>query len=370
MFKKLFCIVLCFCILITMVSCDKMMSLIKLHPTFSRYEANEIGPFDTYIRILGYTKLQKEFTEYSDKIIEKIKELDKLYDIYNDYEGINNLKTINDNAGVKPVKVSEDIINLLKFSKDAYKNTKGTLNIAFGPVLSIWHIYRERGLENPALAEAPSMESLKEANKITDIDKIIIDENEKTVFLSEKGMSIDVGAIAKGYAAQVAIDEAKSLGLISCIIDMGGNISTLGKPMDNNHDRWSIGVKNPDEKSKADSDIIDTVYVNDMAIVTSGIYQRYYVVDSVKYHHIIDPATLMPANRYSAVTIICKDSGVADMLSTALFILSYEEAFKLAESYEAAVMWVNLDGSIKTNKAYDEISKKYGNYSATDKVGA
>ena len=122
--------------------------------------------------------------------------------IRDSYEGINNIKTINDNAGIKPVKVDKRIIDLIKFSKDMYEKTNGKTNIAFGAVLSIWHEYRTIGIEDPANAALPSEEELRIASEHTNIEDIVIDEEHSTVFLSDPLMRLDVGAVAKGYATE------------------------------------------------------------------------------------------------------------------------------------------------------------------------
>ena len=181
---------------------------------------------------MGYAENETQFDELSKKGQSRFHELNKLYDIYNDYDGINNIKTINDNAGVKPIAVRQEIIDLLIFSKEWYSKTNGTVNIALGPMLSIWHQYREEGISNPASARIPDIELLKIAALKTDIAKVEIDPSNKTVFLSQPGMSLDVGAVAKGFATEIVAMELYNSGFTSFIIDSGGNVRTVGKPLD------------------------------------------------------------------------------------------------------------------------------------------
>lgn len=332
---------------------------------YNKYEATFTDVFDTYVILLGYAKTEDEFDKYSQIIYDKLQELHKEYDIYNSYEGINNLKTINDNAGIQSVEVSSNIIDMLLLGRDAYEKTDSVVNIAMGSVLSIWHDYRTEGIDYPEHASLPPMEELVEAKKLTDIDDLVIDKENSTVYLAKAGMSLDVGAIAKGYAAHLAIAEAKEAGMTSMLADIGGNICSIGKPMDG-RDRWGVGIQDPELSIADNRNIKDTIFINDGAVVTSGSYQRYYMVDGISYNHIIDPETLMPADRYSAVSIFTQDSKYADILSTAVFIMSVEDGTKLLENFNAECLWIMHDGSMQATDGYKNISKTMGGYGSTD----
>ena len=167
-----------------------------------RYEGEFLRLFDTVTCIIGYAHSKEEFSEYVQLIHDELEIYHQLYDIYNDYEGINNIKTINDNAGVQPVKVDQRIIDLLLFARDAYEMSEGRMNVALGAVLRIWHDYREEGTEDPERAQVPPMELLKAAAEHVDINDMVIDEKEGTVYLADPEMSLDVGGIAKGYAVE------------------------------------------------------------------------------------------------------------------------------------------------------------------------
>lgn len=328
---------------------------------YSKYSDSFFDAFNTMIMVVGYTKSEDEFVSYYEKIKARFEELHKLYDIYNDYEGINNIKTINDNAGIKPVKVDKQIIDLIVYSKDWYKKVGGT-NIAMGSILRIWHDYREEGKSDPENAKLPSMDELKEAAKYTDIDKVMVDTVNNTVYLEDKKMSLDVGAIAKGYSTEVIAEEIMSQGFESGIINAGGNIRVLGKPRDGIRERWGIGIQNPDKPILSDEDTnLDVVFVNNASIVSSGDYERYYIVNGKVYHHLIDPKTLMPAQYYRAVTIKTIDSGLADFLSTAVFLLPYDQSRALVEGLDGVeALWVMPNGTIEETKGMKEIMKSYG----------
>ena len=170
-------------------------------PGARRFQAEFLSLFDTVTTIVGYSDSEAHFREFAEEVRGKIEEYHRLYDIYNDYEGINNVKTVNDNAGAAPVKVDRRIIGMLKFARDMYETTDGAVNVALGAVLKIWHDYRGAGLNDPENAELPPKEELLEAARHTDIHDIVIDEELDRV-PEGPHMRLDVGAVAKGYAAE------------------------------------------------------------------------------------------------------------------------------------------------------------------------
>ncbi|MBQ2902036.1 MAG: FAD:protein FMN transferase [Agathobacter sp.] len=322
-----------------------------IKPEPEKYTLTYIDVFDTASQIIGYDKSAEAFKEKADILKAELETYHQLYNIYSVYEGVNNLKIININAGIEPVKVDKKIIDLLKFSIDLYHKTDGEVNIALGSVLSIWHDYRTAGIADPSSAELPPLDKLQEAAKHTDINNIIIDEEASTVYLADPEMSLDVGSIGKGYAVQMVAEYAKELGYNNMIINVGGNAITVGTHA--NGDNWRIAIQNPD--LEASDPVIKRVLFADKCLVTSGDYQRYYTVDGVEYCHIIDPDTLMPPSYFSAVSIICDHSGLADALSTALFNMSHEDGLALINSIEnAEAMWVLKDGTIMYSENFEE----------------
>ena len=321
----------------------------------TRYSAEFLELFNTATKIIGYTDTKEEFERQVQLIYDNLKEYHQLYDIYNNYSGINNIKTINDNAGIKPVKVDKRIIDLLLFSKEAYELTDGTVNVALGAVLRVWHEYRTEGLENPELAKIPPIELLKEMSAHTDINKMIINEEDSTVYLEDKDMSLDVGGIAKGYATERVSEIAEQNGFSSALISVGGNVRAIGTRYEK-EEFWNVGVQNPDMDSEEENIVI--LNLTDMSLVSSGVYQRYYTVLGKQYHHIIDPDTLMPSDYYTAVSIVCKDSGMADALSTAIFNMPFEDGIKLIESLDnTEAIWILKDGSLKFSSNFESFIK-------------
>ena len=315
----------------------------------TRFSAHFFDVFDTQTTVIGYAKDQETFDEQVEMIEEKLAYYHCLYDIYHTYEGMNNIKTINDNAGIEPVVVDSEIIELLKMSREMYELTSGKVNIAMGSVLKIWHDHREIGREHPEKATVPEMEVLKKASEHMDIENLVIDEEASTVYLKDAEMSLDVGGIGKGYAVQKTAEYAREIGLENALISVGGNTCALGVKQDGT--QWKIGIQNPDLES--DEAHVAKVCVKDACVVTSGDYQRYYMVGDVKYSHIIDPDTLMPADYFASVTIIAKDSGMADALSTGVYNMPLEEGMELISKLsDVEAMWVQKDGELVYSEGF------------------
>lgn len=326
------------------------------HSRSRRYQAEFLLLFDTVTTIVGYSDSEESFNAIAQEARALIEEYHRLYDIYNDYEGINNIKTINDKAGIAPVKVDKKIVDMLTFAVSESRTTGGAVNVAMGAVLSIWHDYRDAGLENPEGATLPPTEKLAEAALHTNIDDMIIDVAASTVYLADPLMRLDVGAVAKGYATEMVARHFEEAGVTSLLISIGGNVRAIGgKPSGSGGrvESWAIGVQNPD-KSSARSELM-LLNINGLSVVTSGISERYYTVDGVNYHHIINHETLMPSSYFAQVTIICRHSGEGDSLSTALFNMPLDRGREYVESLaDVEAVWIMHDGRIEYSSGFEE----------------
>lgn len=307
--------------------------------------------FDTMSLIVGYEETQEEFDEICAVIEAELEHYHKLYDIYHKYEGVTNVYNLNNEAGTAPVKVDEDIILLFEFGKEMYELTGGKTNFAMGSVLRIWHNHREDGNYDPMNATVPEMAELEAAAEHCDINDVIIDKENSTVFFADPDLKVDVGAIGKGYATEQIALKLEEMGIDNYTLNIGGNIRTIGYKADG--EGWVAGIQNPDLTSE--QTFILKVAFGDLALVTSGSYQRYYEVDGVRYHHIIDPETLFPKDTFASVSILTPDSGIADAVSTACFNLSLEEGMALIESLEnTEAMWVEPDGTIHFSSGFEK----------------
>ena len=298
------------------------------------------GFFDTECTIYDYTGgSEGDFKSAYQHFENRLDYYHRLFDIYHEYEGMNNIATVNRMAGESAVKVDAELLDFLEYAREMHRLTDGNVNIAMGSVLSLWHRYREGGVAIPPEAE------LREAATHTDINAMVIDREASTVYLSDPRMSLDVGALAKGYAAEKIAQSLMSHGITSYVIDLGGNLRIIGTKPDGSG--WRTGVKNPDFKS--DNAFVYYFNASDTSVVTSGDYQRYYTVNGVKYHHIINKDSLMPADYFASATVVTESSALADALSTALFNMDYESGVELLSSLdEVSVIWVKKDGEILT----------------------
>ena len=198
------------------------------------------------------------------------------------------------------------------------------------------------------------MEKLTEAAQYTDINKMKLDEENGTVTLEEPMMRLDVGAIAKGYAVEMAARSLEEEGITGYVINVGGNVRTIGKKADGT--KWTVGIENPAED--AEDGYLAYLELAGESLVTSGSYQRYYVVDGKRYHHIIDPETLMPAEGYTSVSVVCKSSAQGDAFSTALFCMSLEEGMALVEQTPGVeAMWLTVDGTCHRSSGFSKYEK-------------
>lgn len=310
------------------------------------YEATFLTLFDTVTTIKGSAENQQAFTETAQQIHDAMLEYHRLFDIYNDYEGVANLKTVNDNAGIAPVTVDQRIIDLLTDCKTYYEATDGKVNAAMGSVLRLWHEARNDGINDIANAYLPAMEALEAASAHMDFDAVEIDADASTVYISDPEVQLDVGAIAKGWSVQQVCETAPA----GLLISVGGNVCATG-PKDPSGTPWVIGIQNPDGGDQ----FLHTLYVSGGSVVTSGDYQRAYIVDGKLYHHIIDPETLYPSTYWRSVSIVCDDSGLGDALSTALFLLPQEEGQALLDQFGAKAMWVDQDGAIYYSPGFEDM---------------
>ena len=304
------------------------------------YEATFLDVFDTVTTLRGYDVSRQTFQTRAEQVHEALLEYHRLFDIYTDFPG--GLKRVNDSAGIDPVAVEPEIIALLKDCRQAYDLTGGRVNAAMGSVLSLWHDAREAGLADPDHAALPDRAALEEAAKHISFDTVQLDEEAGTVYLADPAQRLDVGAIAKGWAAQ----RAAQLLPEGYVLSVGGNVCTRGVKPDGS--RWMIAVQSPEQGAGN----LCVMALSGQCLVTSGDYQRGYTVDGKRYHHIIDPDTLMPASFWRSVTVLAQDSALADCLSTALFLLPLEEGKALAAQCGAEAMWVDAELNVTQTSGF------------------
>ena len=313
--------------------------------TQKQYSATFLTVFDTVTTIVGRDSSEAAFSKKAQAVHDELLRYHQLFDIYNVYEGLNNLKTINDHPG-EAISVDRAVIDLLLDCKAYYELTGGRVNAAMGSVLYLWHEAREDGLNDFANAYLPDGDALTEAARHTSWDNVVIDEQNCTVTITDPQLRLDVGAIAKGWSVQRVAETAPE----GLLISVGGNVCATG-PKDESGTPWVVGVQDPD----GGENYLHTLYLTKGSMVTSGDYQRAYMVGGEMYHHIIDPDTLYPGKLWRAVTVVCPDSGLADALSTALFLLPMDAGQRLLDQCESFAMWVDADGNMYYSTGFQDL---------------
>lgn len=341
MIKKLvaFFLIMSFC-LPFFSSCKSNQEL-----TFETFEY-----FDTHSTLKVYGK-EEECATFVNVFESTLEQYHQLFDIHHSYKDVVNLKSINDSESHSKIKVSKELFDALAFGIAMHEKTNGKLNVAMGAVTSIWHELREKAATNPDDIVFPSENTINEALRHTDINSIILDEETLSLTITDPLLSLDFGAIAKGYVTSLIYERFISLGCESFLINLGGNVLASGAKPDGSN--WLSLIENPFDDSSLGYN--KTVALKNATLVTSGSYQRYFVYNGKSYAHIIDPQSGYPSERFTSVSIKApaSQSGLADALSTALFCMSYEEGLALVSSIENVdAVWIFNDGSYKATDGF------------------
>lgn len=311
--------------------------------------------FDTFFSLRAFPLEQDEFDKVFKSSTDLFKYYNDLFDIYYDHEGIHSIRVINKNAGKEPVKVEPVVIEMLKTAKEFYDLSNGEFDITMGALLKIWHDYRTEGIslnEDGEYGHLPPQEKLEEASKYRGWDYIEIDEENSTVYITDENVSLDVGGIAKGFAAEEIALYLESQGYHTGAVNAGGNNRTLGPKVDGTP--WRVGIQDPNSGNS----LLVVEYDGVGSFVTSGDYERNYIAeDKNYYHHIIDPTTLYPARHWHSVSVFTTNSASADCITTTLFTLSYEDGIAFIERYKEThpdevleAVWItDTDKKIETN---------------------
>ncbi len=324
----------------------------ETEPNVERYNRNFIGVFDSIISVsVWYAEDDINIDEIFNDIDEMLWNIHKMSTKYDLYDGVVNIKTINENPGIAHP-VDEHLITMLEMSIEAYNDPlmNGSFNVALGSVLNIWSQYRNNCLDNE-VCEIPSTTELHAAAEFINPNDIVIDNDANTVLIPE-GMQLDLGGVAKGYGAELVGVYLRNTNAVAFMVNAGSsNIEFFGDNPNPNRDYWTIGLKNPDNPNATYATIAVEAGWN---IVTSGDYERFYVVDGVEYHHIINPETLFPSWHIRAVTVVSKNPALGDIYSTAAFVLPLEDAIAFINSLEdVEAIWFDEDDVIHYSENFE-----------------
>lgn len=290
------------------------------------------GYLNTNIDFIAYARSEEDFSNYVDILMTEIARLHNLFTAFDPHP--NNIYMLNKYGYIE---ASPEITQLLLASKEAYKLSRGRLNIAIGPVTYVWRVH---GQNNPPTI--PSLNELYEANQSTNIEHIIIEDD--FIRLYDKNMRLDVGAIAKAFAMYLATNKLiEETGIESFLLSVGGDVMAHGAPLAEGRDAWNVGITNPVAPIGASPIVVP---IESTSFFASGDYRRFFTVGEENFSHIIDPTTLFPANYFRAVNVIHEDILIAETLTTALFLMPVEEGILLAEELGARVLWIDMEGEI------------------------
>ena len=286
---------------------------------------------DTYVTIT-VVSTSKDRAEKAVK--DAFSAIERFGDLINFFSTGSELSKINRNSGVTPVKVSPLTLDVVKKSLYVARQSGGAFDPTIGPEIQMWDFHKKI---------RPTDAAIKKKLPLVDYRNVIVDSKRSTVFLKKKGMMLDLGGIAKGYGADLAVETLKRDGIRAGIVAVAGDIKTFGLKPDGSP--WNIGIENPRQKNASD-EIMATVRLSDKAISTSGDYQRYFILGGRRYHHLLDPKTGYPAMYCRSVSVIADRGVFTDSFATAVFILGPEKGMKLLKELGMDGVMVDTEGHL------------------------
>ncbi|WP_246202951.1 FAD:protein FMN transferase [Fulvivirga lutimaris] len=283
------------------------------------------------------TAIDEDINLANQGIEAAIEEITRIEKLISSWDPNSQTSLVNKMAGVEAVKVDKELFELIKRSKKISALTNGAFDISYASMDKIWKF-------DGSVTKLPTEEEIKASVSKINYHDIILDEENQTVFLKNNGMKIGFGAIGKGYAANKGRKIMLELGIKSGIVNAGGDLITWGKEANGND--WSIGIADPKNKTH----VLAWITVGQMAVVTSGNYEKFIDIDGQRYSHIIDPITGYPVRGLKSVTIICPDAELADALATSTFILGKEKGLSLINQLKGVeVLLVDDNDNISTS---------------------
>ncbi len=271
-----------------------------------------------------------------DDAVEEIKRIEKLFTTFDESSQTN---LINRNAGVTPVKVDKEVYDLIERSKKISTLTQGAFDITYGSIdKRLWNF-------DKTMTSLPDPQTARQLVRLINYRNVILNENDYTVFLKEKGMRIGFGGIGKGYAAEKAKSLLQQKGVKSGIINAAGDLTAWGcQP---NGKPWTIGIADPNTTKQAFS----FLEITNTSIATSGNYEKFILIDGKKYSHTIDPKTGLPVRGIKSVTIICPNAEIADAMATPVMIMGIRTGLDmLNQMKEVAGIIIDDNDKIYTTK--------------------
>ncbi|MFN3480029.1 MAG: FAD:protein FMN transferase [Thermodesulfovibrionales bacterium] len=300
---------------------------------------------DTLVTINVVASSEDKAERAIDKAFDEIRRLEGLISFWSEDSEI---AEINRKAGISPVKVSPLTLDIIEKALYVSEKTGGAFDPTVGPLMRLWDF--KKGI-------IPDEGIIKDRLKLVDYREMVIDRANSTAFLRRKGMSFDTGGIAKGYAADLAVSVLKREGIKGGLVAVAGDIKAFGTKPDGRP--WLVGIRNPRPKDK-DDEVIATIELKEMAISTSGDYERFFIKDGKRYHHIMNPKTGQPATGCQSVTVITKEGVFTDGFSTGIFVLGPERGLRLLEELGYGGVIIDTRGKIHITKGLNLMLHKFG----------
>ena len=262
-----------------------------------------------------------------DRIFERLREIDAVFSVTN---AESQISAVNREAGIQPVTVSDEVFAVVKKSLEIARRTDGAFEPTVRPLSALWGIGTDA-------ARLPEPAEIDGARALVGFGGLVLDEDKKSVYLAQKGMALDLGGIAKGYAADEVVEILRAERVKRAVVDLGGNLYVFGAKPDGT--RWHVGIRNP---ANPDDLPVCTLDVEEVSVVTSGVYERYLELNGRRYHHILNSATGYPAeNGLLSVTVVHSSSMEADALATALFVMGQEKGLSFAQSHGIDAVFID-----------------------------
>ena len=267
-----------------------------------------------------------------------IHEISRIERLISAWDILSQTHKINQNAGIQSITVNQELFNLIQRSISISKLTRGAFDISFAAIDNIWQF-------DGRTQTMPSPEKIKASVSLINFQNIILDKNQNSVFLKEKGMKISFGAIGKGYAANRGKKVMQSLGIQNGLVNAGGDLIAWGNNAEEKP--WKIGITDPNDKTQ----MISWLEIKNQAVVTSGDYEKFVMIDGVRHAHIIDPRNGYPAKGLKSVTVLCPDAELADALATSVFVLGEKQGLDLINQLKGIeCLMINDQDEIITSK--------------------
>lgn len=271
--------------------------------------------------VFQITIVDKDPISAQENIQKAIYEIERIENLISEWRPETQISQVNQNAGIKPVKVDKEVFEITKRGIYFSEITKGAFDISIVAMDKIWKF-------DGSMEILPSKKNIKKSVEKVNYKNIILDSNNSTIYLSKKGMKIGFGSIGKGYAADKARELLQSVGIKGGIVNAAGDIATWGNQLDG--EPWKIGVNNPFETGET---IEILKFSNNKAVTTSGNYEKFVEIDGKRYSHIINPKTGYPSSGITSVTIIGENAEMCNGFSTSIMVLGMEKGLKLIKKY-------------------------------------